>query len=229
MSGKSHFSAKWIPKNARDELLAQTALTSADRALLRRLASPDIKPDVWDKLPRSARGSEGLIVAWTCHATALASGWRPPRPIDLAGLAESIARYPPILSTEDALGRSQLLLEAMNATGADARERWQLWPGNSDVTFEAALSFVEHVREFYHRLDAEHKELWAAIDFPYPRKARGRNVRRDIVARILSARFQKNFGQPCDEVVAALVAVVYPDDAPSAEAIRGLRRFAPAG
>jgi hypothetical protein len=124
-----------------------------------------------------------------------------------------------------------MLLEAMNATGNNARESWYLlWPGNGDVTFETALSFVEHLREFYRRLDTEHKELWAAIDFPYPRKARGRNVRRDIVARLLSARFQKNFGQPCDEVVAALVAVVYPaDDAPSAEAIRGLRRFAPAG
>jgi hypothetical protein len=120
----------------------------------------------------------------------------------------------------------------MNATSGDARERWRvLWPGDSQVTFEIALSLVNQIATFYALLDSERKQLWAAVRFPHPRKKRGKNVRPGIVARLLSDHFQKSFGEPCDEVVAELVATVfnYPDDGLSAEAVRGLRRFAPTG
>ena len=120
----------------------------------------------------------------------------------------------------------------MRASIPDASDRWHtLWRGDTGITFEMAVSFVDLLTEFYQRLDAENKQLWAAINFPHPRKKRGKNVRLAIVARLLSDHFQKNFGAPCDEAVAELVAVVfnYPKEGLSAEAVRGLRRFAPTG
>jgi hypothetical protein len=178
-----------------------------------------MKPTVWDRLPRTAGGKEGLIIAWTCGTAVIAAKWKP----------KASNWNPP---AESAHLHAEWLAEAMRASTPDASDRWQaLWQGDSDIRFETAVSFVDELTAFYRRLDAENKQLWTAVNFPHPRKKRGTNVRHGIVARLLSDRFQKNFGTPCDEVVAELVAVVFnfPKNGLSAEAVRGLRRFKSAG
>jgi hypothetical protein len=87
-------------------------------------------------------------------------------------------------------------------------------------------------------LVAENKRLWASIRFPKPHKANAKRAPLACFARLLSDRFQQNFGRPCDEVIADLANVVF--DTPdgrrmlghrtvTAATIYALRRFATAG
>jgi len=209
----------WIPTDGREELAKQSDLPGADYPLLKRLASRGMKPAVWDRLPPASRGREGCIIAWTCGAADISAKWQPKAPIG----------NPP---AQSAIIHAEFLASAMRASIPDAFDRWHaLWQGDSGITFEIAVSVVDQLTDFYRRLDAENKQLWAAVNFPHPHKKRGKNVRFAMVSRLLSDRFQKNFGEPCDEAVAELVAVVfnYPKEGVSAEAVRGWRRFRPTG
>jgi hypothetical protein len=127
----------------------------------------------------------------------------------------------------------------MKQTSSDATDRWpELWRGDSQVTLEAAMSLIGHLEAFYRDLDSENKQLWAAVNFPEPRKRNAKRAPLACFARLLSHRFQRNFGKPCDEVIADLANVVF--DTPDgrrmlgqrtviAATIYALRRFATVG
>jgi hypothetical protein len=208
-----------VPAAARRELRVQANLPGADYGLLERLAAYP----VWDKLPASARGAEDAIIAWVCGAAHLASKWRPDTPVSW---------NPPAVS---AVIHADYLLDAMKeeaSTDANAGGRWRkLWPGDSQITLESAMAFVEQLSAFYRRLDAENKQMWSAVHFPKPTKAHAANARRGIFGRLLSARFQQNFGRPCDDMVALLYCAAFddPDGDTSAETVRALRRSTTSG
>jgi hypothetical protein len=133
----------WVPMDARRELARQAGLPSADYLLLKRLASREMKPGVWDRLPRLARGNEGLVIVWTCSAAEVAAKWR----------AEPSYGNPP---AESAANHAEWLASAMRDSMLDASDRWQaLWRGDSSITFEMAVSFVDQLTAFYRRLDAD--------------------------------------------------------------------------
>lgn len=217
--GRKLLFERWVPPAARRELLRQADLLGADYGLLERLAAYP----AWDKLPAPARGAEDAIIAWVCGAAHLASKWRPDKPVWWNPPAESAAIH------------ADYLLDAMKeeaSTDANAGGRWRkLWPGDSQITLESAMAFVDHLSAFYRRLDAENKQMWSAVHFPEPTKAHAANARRGIFVRLLSARFQQNFGQPCDDIVALLYCAAFddPEGDTSAETVRALRRSISSG
>jgi hypothetical protein len=224
---------RWVPEAARQrisELRALPTLTDDHHRLLDRLATyPAMRTGVWEKLPPSEKGAENFIVLWAFIGAHFAAACRPPWPRRKEEIPEYLQKYLPIVNSEVAAGYALMLRDAMKATRDHAREAWSpLWPGDSLVTFEDAVSIVEHLATFYRRCDEKDKEFLAMVSLPDIRKKNARNARELLFARLLAHHFQRRFGKSLDPVIAELSAVVFDQDAGvGSSTIRGRRRSAP--
>jgi hypothetical protein len=207
------------------ELLKQQSL-GEDKKLLNRLRShPEMRTDVWQKLPAIAQPDiADRIIRWAFsgHKVAHAHA-RPAFPKSKKKIADYLAKYPTIPTSESATIRAELLCEAMDATRGDAEDRWDSL--SPEVTFERVYRLVERVAAFYRALDQETKGLIAAINLPKIRKRNSPKAPEWVFSQLMSDRFQNEFGRPLDTVVSALTAVVFQQkNGVGNETVRGRRR-----
>jgi hypothetical protein len=213
--------AAWVPKAACRELQQLANSSDADHRLLERLASYEEMRDVWEKLPAAAYGRENLIIRRTYAIARLTVAW--------SGL-EHFRKYSSLRTAEKVSRAASQLLDAMRSSG-EASASWHLWPGDVQITFEDALSFVEHLVTFYRRADAQYKgivEGYAGLS-KVLRKKNAKAAQEIFFSRWLTDCFQNDFKSPLDPIVATLSSVVFDREGEGAMAptIRGRRRWAP--
>jgi hypothetical protein len=131
--------ARWTHDAARKaitELLAFDALTARDRDILTRLATyPTMKTDVWEKLPPSPAGQQGLIIQWSLEAAHYAAMIRPRKPKTKKALSAWHQKYPPIISAEDVQDAAARLRGKIVEYYPYGAAHWvELWPGDQDTS-----------------------------------------------------------------------------------------------
>jgi hypothetical protein len=209
----------WVPQAARKritELRASLGITDPNQRLLKRLATyTSMKTDVWEKLPRHPKGSEGAIIDWAFSAHMMFHSF--PR-----RHGKGKAQW---WITDDALITHLCvgLAEAICKCKSDNESYWpRFWEGDRTINTDKVLSILGHLREFYERMHVEYEELLRFL----PRVNRWSDKgHQKFFAECLSAQMKKTYGRPLDEIVAGLTNVAFDlDQGVGSETIRGRRR-----
>jgi hypothetical protein len=207
------FGETWVPEPARrkiSEWRTRPGLTADEHRLIDRLAThPDMRTRVWQKLPATARGAEGVIVEWAFMGARMAAGHRQPQAAKAKDLPDGVSKNPTNLTAETAAFYAAMLLEAMQATNVEARFWWaSLWPGDPWITFEKVGALVGQVHALYQCLDQTGRQLTKALALPPARKGSEKAPER-FFFRLLANLFTTQFGEPLTPIVAALTVVVF--------------------
>jgi hypothetical protein len=207
------------------ELVKQQSLGDDKRLLNRLRDHPEMRTDVWRKLPAIAQPDiADRIIRWAFYGYKVAHAYaRPPFPKDKKKIADYLAKYPSIPTSESAFIRAEGFCEAMDATRGDAEDRWDSL--SPEVTFQRIYRLVQRIAAFYRALDQETKVLIAAINLPKIRKRNSPKAPEWVFSQLMSDRFQNEFGRPLDPVVSALTAVVFQrKNGVGNDTVRGRRR-----
>ena len=206
------------------ELVKQQSLGDDKRLLNRLRDHPEMRTDVWRKLPATAPPNiADCIIRWAFSGHKVAQAYaRPSFPKSKKKIAAYLAKYPTIPTSESAAIRAEFLREAMNATRSDAEDRWN--SRSPELTFEKVCQLLQGIAVFYRDLDQETKNLITAINLPKIRKRNSPRAAEWVFSRMMSDRLQNTFGKPLDPVVTALTNVVFQKDVVGSETVRGRRR-----
>jgi hypothetical protein len=221
----------WIPQGAQRriaELSTIPGIHNEYHALLERLSKyPAMKTEVWEKLPSTSKGFEGIIIDWTFSAFTIFPHLRRPYPKTKPRWREysiHIARYLPIPDPAHVAGLAYILLERIIELKAVTDSDWsRLWGGDKSITSDHVLAILDQLRLFYLRFNNEHQTRLANLP---EIKRWSKKARQKFFTGYLSKRFKETYRQPFDSIVAALAEVAF--DLPhgvAAETIRGRRRI----
>jgi len=221
--------ARWTPGAASQRITELLAfdLTAREREILARLATyPAMRTDVWEKLPPNPPNQQALIIQWSLEAAYYATMIRPPKPTTKKAIATWRRRYPPIIAAEDVQGAAAQLKEMIIQYSPYGAAHWaKLWPGDQDTSIDDAIKFVEHIEEYYRRLEKKHRAILKAADLPYLRKKGAKNADQVYFGRVMSQRLTALYGRPLDAIVTTLTDVVFDlKSGPGEDIIRGRRR-----
>jgi hypothetical protein len=221
---------RWVPDLAGRKLVELNAVSNQpeeQHALLGRLASDLRMREVW----RKTCGHEDEIVYWAFVYALQAKGFVPAAPTGKTAFQQHASKYASTLGRYDVssvVTFADMLLQAMAETEVDARFLLSA-NANTGKTVDEMRKSVMLVRNTYRDMQAK-----AAPDPQFavhvPRKQRSKNAPQTIFTRAMSTKFQELFGQPLDEMVAALLSVVFDlSDGPASSTVRGRRRSAAGG
>jgi hypothetical protein len=242
---------KKIPPAARNRILVwrqRDDVTPEELAVLDRLATYEVMhTEVWQRLPPSAAGKEGRIIDWTLTGLRLAAARFPKTKAE----SEYVARLGARWTAQDAATRASSLLEAMDEKRQYAEGTWEAYSQTTwregyeqlrqlygkqvemvdlravrpTLSYLEARNIVEWIAHFFKVLWAEDRALAATLQPSKIRKKQAANVRELYLSEFLSQWFIRQFDDPYDPIVGALVSVALDlKPGPDAATIRGRRR-----
>jgi hypothetical protein len=193
----------WVPQTARKriiELRASPGITDPGLRLLKRLATyTTMKTEVWEKLPRHPKGSEGAIIDWAFTAHMVFHSF--PRRYG-KGKAQWWVTHPAHITH-----LCVWLAEGTCKCKSDTELYWpRFWDGDQTINADKVLAILDHVREFYMRMHVEYEELLRFLPRVNRWNDRGHQK---FFSEVLSAQMKKTYGRPFDSIVAALAEVAF--------------------
>jgi len=127
---------RWVPEAAKSELQRLAEEPGANYRLLQHLASHEVMREVWEKLPKAARGKECLLIRQAYAVALIAQAWQK---------LEYFRKKSSLQNAKKAARSASKLLDAMKQTGGDA---------------VALSSLVEQVTMFYALQTSSTKGSW---------------------------------------------------------------------
>jgi hypothetical protein len=167
---------------------------------------------VWKKLEPAFKGRENDVVDWIIFAYEGALRLLPPLPRTRAEFDEHLKRHTLVpASAEGNATIARHLLEQMRETECISRDLWEkLWPGDPTHRFEEVTGLIQHVAQFYERLNGTMMALYTTMDLPPPPSNLGAtNVRERYFMSIMTSYFARQCGQKLFGVVADLADAVF--------------------
>jgi hypothetical protein len=162
------------------------------------------------KIPVEPAGMELDILTKAQIAYWNAINLRPPIPRSKAAFAEYLKTHKIVpLSFAIIATEAEISHEDLQKIPSTTRARWpEMSP--TGMTFDAAVEAIKDIAETCGRLDAEARELEAALQLPKPPRRRGASkAQRTFFGRIMSSFFQETYGTPCDQAVNILEDVMF--------------------
>jgi hypothetical protein len=196
--------ASGTPQRVREHIKEFLDLPSIDppvRDAAERLAADDAMIGFWRKVPS---GKEAAIAQ--AAVLSFERAIRLPKTSPQARVAEVTPDFSFFGMAYDA----RSLREALTQNERLMRARWDLWPGNQDITFDRLLAMVADAALFAERLEIEAREIDKRLDLPKPpRKLASKTASRVYFAQAMKHFLRRLCGQPHAEIVATLEQVMF--------------------
>jgi hypothetical protein len=198
--------------------LWELELPDREREFVAAIAEHPAMTEVWEKLPGKDKNAE-IVIEKIFEATRLVFDKRPrpPMPKDEDGRREWFARYacPTLRGVE---GLALWLREALEATAKQAEAQWP-----TNVPFEKFRDFVQHVEwieRVYGQMADEGERYWARLEYPQLRNTHSERTPKNAFSLMMTSFFERKFGAPFYEIVAAIETAVFKSDGASAETVK---------
>jgi hypothetical protein len=198
--------------------LLELELSDRDRETVAAIAEHPAMAEVWEKLPEKDENAKIVIERiFDTVRHVFAKRPRPPMPKDQDRRREWIARYAPT-TLRGVEGLALWLREALEATAKQAQAQWP-----ATVPFETFNDFVRHVawiERVYGQMADENERYWSRLEYPQLRNTHSERAPKNAFSLMMTSFFERKFGAPFYEIVAAIETAVFKSDGASAETVK---------